>query len=119
MAPPTDDDLQTLSAEILAGMREWRAQHPRATFRAIETEVDLRLARLRARLLEQTAQTSPATDWQARPPEEQPTCPDCGLPLTRRGRQTRHLRSHQGQTVALTRQYGTCPRCGRGLFPPR
>jgi hypothetical protein len=96
-----------------------RGQHPSATFREIETEVDLRLAQLRARLLEHTAQTRPATDWATQPPEQQPPCPDCAVPLTRSGRQTRHLRSHQGQTVALTRQYGTCPRCGRGLFPPR
>ena len=39
-----------LSEEILSGMAEWREQHPKATFREIESEVDKRLAGLRARM---------------------------------------------------------------------
>jgi hypothetical protein len=37
---------QALSQEVLVGMREWRSQHPRATLREIEVELDQRLARL-------------------------------------------------------------------------
>jgi phage host-nuclease inhibitor protein Gam len=29
-----------LSAEIISGMAEWRLQHPKASFREIEAEVD-------------------------------------------------------------------------------
>ena len=44
-----------LSEEILSGMAEWREQHPKATFREIEAEVDQRLAVLRARMLADAA----------------------------------------------------------------
>ena len=86
MTTPPDDDLQALSTEILSGMREWRSQHPAATFREIECEVDARLACLRARLLEHTAQTSAPTDWADQPLAQQPQCPDCATPRTRRAR---------------------------------
>ena len=33
---PEDLSWETLSAEILSGMREWRLQHPKATMREIE-----------------------------------------------------------------------------------
>lgn len=119
MVQPTDDELQLLTAQILAGMQEWRVQHPKATFRQIETEVDARLAQLRARMLQQAAQSSSATDWQQQPPQEQPHCPDCQQPLTRRGLRSRRLRSHHDEALTLHRHYGTCPQCGRGFFPPR
>jgi hypothetical protein len=37
-----------MSEEVISGMTEWRRQHPKATFREIEAEVDKRLAALRA-----------------------------------------------------------------------
>jgi hypothetical protein len=36
--------------EVLSGMRDWRVQHPRATFAEIEEELDKRMARMRAGL---------------------------------------------------------------------
>ncbi len=119
MAEFNDDPWQTLSADIFSGMRDWRTQHPRATFRAIELELDARLARLRAQMLADSALASPATDWAAAPPADQPRCPTCQQPLTPRGSHTRRLRGPHDQSVTLTRQYGTCAQCGRGLFPPR
>jgi hypothetical protein len=43
-----DQHWRELSDEVISGMKEWRLQHPRATFREIEAAVDERLARLRA-----------------------------------------------------------------------
>ncbi len=74
MAESPDDPWQTLSADIFSGMRDWRTQHPRATFREIELELDTRLARLRAQMLTDSALASAATDWAAAPPADQPLC---------------------------------------------
>jgi phage host-nuclease inhibitor protein Gam len=41
-----------LAEDVMTGMKEWRMQHPKATFREIEAALDERLARLRARMLE-------------------------------------------------------------------
>jgi hypothetical protein len=38
-----------ISEEIIVGMTEWREQNPKATFGAIEDELDRRLAELRVR----------------------------------------------------------------------
>lgn len=119
MTTPPDDRWRSLSDEVFHEVRAWRTHHPHATLREIEIELDTRLARLRARMLQDTALASPATDWAAQPPAAQPVCPDCQQPLTRRGSHTRHLQTHHDQVVALPRQYGTCSACGRGLFPPR
>ena len=108
-----------LTQEVMSGMREWRAQHPKATLREMETELDARLNRMRARMLEDMALASAATDWTDAPAGEQPTCPDCGQPLQLRGSDTRTLRTQGGQELQLKRQYGTGPACAAGLFPPR
>lgn len=108
-----------LTEEIMSGMREWRAQHPKATLREMETELDARWARVRARMLEDMALASAAADWTEASQSEQPTCLDCGQPLQLRGAQTRTLQTQGGQVLQLQRQYGSCPACGAGLFPPR
>jgi hypothetical protein len=103
--------------DVVTGMTEWRQQHLHATFREIEAALDERLVRLRAQLLQEAALATPATDWSSQQPAP-PTCPHCQLPLTARGQHTRHVVTQGGRDVALTRTYGTCPRCGGGLFPP-
>ncbi len=108
-----------MTEQIMAGMREWRLAHPKATLREIEDQLDTRWARVRARLLEDMALASAAADWAATPKSQQPTCPDCGQPLRLRGSDTRILQTHGGQSLSLERSYGTCPACGTGLFPPR
>jgi ribosomal protein L34E len=114
-----------LSEEVLSGMADWRAQHPHATFSEIEAALDARLARMRARMLERVAQQSTARTWrpatrdQGTDQEEgAPRCPSCGARLDPRGRHPRRLRTSGGQAVALDRDYGVCPQCGQGLFPP-
>jgi hypothetical protein len=119
MVPPPDEFDQVLSAEMRTAVRAWRAAHPRVPLREIEAALDAHLARVRAALLQEAALSSPAADWTQVPPDQQPVCPDCQLPLAPRGAHTRQLTSHHDQPVRLSRQYGTCPQCGRGFFPPR
>jgi YgiT-type zinc finger domain-containing protein len=107
-----------LSEEVLTGMRDWRVQHPQATLREIEDELDGRLARLRARMLEDLALQSRAATWPAGPPAQRPTCPQCGAALAPRGTHPRRLKTHGGQELTLPRTYGVCPQCGQGHFPP-
>jgi hypothetical protein len=53
MKEPMNDALwQQLTQDVMTGMRDWRAQHPKATLREMEQELDTRLNRMRARMLE-------------------------------------------------------------------
>ena len=108
-----------LTEDIMTGMREWRSQHPKATLREIETELDARLARTRARMLEDLALQSTAATWRDAARLHTPTCPQCGTPLDERGTHPRTLLTHGGQELTLERSYGVCPACSSGLFPPR
>lgn len=106
-----------LGEEAFTGMAEWRTQHPRATFREIEAAVDERLARVRARMLEDAALMSAATEgWEG---SERPCCPACGEQMMADGRSSRRLVTNHDQPITLTRQRAVCPACGAGLFPPR
>lgn len=113
-----DPTWDALSNEILTGMHEWRFQHPDATFTEIEQALDQRWYKVRARMLHDLALEREAANWQAKA-TERPTCPDCGRTLIRRGRQPRQLKTHGGHDLTLTRSYGYCPDCKKGLFPPR
>jgi len=108
-----------LTEDITTGMHEWRIQHPKATLREIEIELDARLARTRARLLEDLALQTTAATWQDAARLQTPTCPACGTPLDERGTHPRTLLTHGGQELTLERSYGVCPSCQSGLFPPR
>lgn len=109
---------QQLAEEVMVGMKEWRLQHPRATFGEIEAALDEGLARVRARMLQDVALASAAADVTSIRPEQRPPCPQCGHPLEARGQETRHLTTNYNQTISLKRSYALCPECGTGLFPP-
>ena len=106
-----------LADEVFAGVKEWRQQHPKATFAEIERAVDERWATARARLVQDLALASAAADPLGRS-VERPRCADCGEALEGRGRQTREVRTAHERTVRLERGYAACPSCGAGLFPP-
>lgn len=110
---------RVLSEEVLTGMQDWRAAHPRATFAEIEAEVETQLSRLRVRLLEDAALASRAADLTAATEAERPACPQCGQGLQARGRRTRQITVRGNRAVHLERTYAVCPACGTGLFPPR
>ncbi len=128
-------DWVQLSADVLREMQDWRAQHPRATLTEIEGELDRRLAETRARLLEHLAEQSQAVAWSRQPlmgkggveagapgrgapASTPPACATCGTPLEARGRKTRRLKTQGGRELHVRREYGVCPQCGQGLFPP-
>lgn len=120
MGQPSNEPLwHHLTQQVMSGLREWRLQHPQATLREIETELDARLNRMRARLLEDLALQSVAAAWQDAPARHQPLCPQCGGPRHERGTHPRTLQTHGGQDITLERSYGVCPVCQTGLFPPR
>jgi YgiT-type zinc finger domain-containing protein len=108
-----------LSEDVVTGMAEWRAQHPKATLDQIETALDERLGGLRARMLQDAALASEATDLRETPTAERPRCPQCGTPLTHQSWEKRDLLTHHGHTVTLKRSYAVCPTCGEAFFPPR
>lgn len=119
---PTLDELETrwqpLSHEVIHAMKEWRRQHPRATFQEIESSLDAELARLRAQMLKDLALSSPRADLPTMTEAERPRCPECGTRLDAQGTQRRTLVTEHDQTIELARSYATCPQCGAGLFPP-
>jgi hypothetical protein len=112
-----DAQWRELAEEALTGMADWRLQHPKATFREIEVAVDERLARLRARMLQDAALASAAADLHGMPAGERPACPACGHRLEARGRSARRLTTSHDQPIELTRAHAVCPACGAGLFP--
>jgi hypothetical protein len=104
---------------VMTGMKEWRLQHPRASFGEIEAALDERLAKMRARMLQDLALASVAAKVSAASEEERPRCPQCGGALEARGEEKRTLTTTYNQPVTLRRSYAYCPACDAGLFPPR
>jgi ribosomal protein S27AE len=98
-------------------MKEWRQALPRATFREIESALDEKLAKVRARMLEDVAVASTAADLVAS--GDRVVCGQCGRMLEVHGQAERTLTTTGNQEVVLHRSYAVCPSCGEGLFPPR
>jgi len=114
--PELEKNWKAMGDEAISGMLEWRQQHPHATFREIEREVDERLAAMRARMLSDTAMVSKSTEWERA--GNVPFCPECGTKIEKKGKRERHLKTRGGQEIELNREYGVCPKCGKGIFPP-
>lgn len=117
MEPPLSEAWRLLSESVFAEMESWRKEHPRATFKEIEDELDARLSGMRAQMLSDLAQQSAKREWSGQEPQQRPHCPHCGAVLQARGKHERSLRTQGNQEVKLSRQYGTCPQCGSGFFP--
>ncbi len=113
-----DREWQALSNDLMNGMRDWRLQHPKATLSEMETALDERMARLRAKMVKDMALASENADLSQVPGEERPTCPHCGTRLGPRGQQRRCLQTKGGEEIALERSYAVCPECKTGFFPP-
>ncbi len=105
-----------LSEEIMEGIADWREQHPQATFREIEEEIDRRLSALRAKMISDTAMASAQAEWKSGAAGV--VCPQCGEKLEKKGKKKRKLETQGGRKVELIREYGVCPKCGWGIFPP-
>jgi len=105
-----------LSEEILNSIADWREQHPKATFREIEEEIDKGLSGLRAKMLSDTANQSVKAEWEGS--EAGIVCPECGAKIVKKGKKKRILLTRDGREVQLDREYAVCPVCGQGIFPP-
>lgn len=101
--------------EAIAAVAQWRAAHPKATLAEIEQAIDEQMNRLRARMIEQSAQASAAAGSEA---NQGLVCEQCGQPLQARGKARRKWQTQGGQQVEVERTYVTCPQCGGGFFPP-
>lgn len=115
-AERVQENWQKMSQEIITGVAEWRMQHPRATLREIEAEIDHRLAGFRAKMIADVAMQSKKAEWDEA--DRAVRCENCGEKLKSRGRKKRTLETNYGQEIELERDYGVCPKCGQGIFPP-
>lgn len=106
-----------LAEEVMTGVKEWRVQHPKATFEEIETAIDDGLAKVRARMLEDVALASAAAEV-SKGEEEMPSCPECGHKMEAQGQRERSVITSYNQAIHLKRSYARCPACGAGFFPP-
>jgi len=104
------------SEEIMQGIAKWREQHPKVTMREIEGEIDKRLSELRAQVISDTAMQSAQAEWESGAAGV--VCPQCGERLEKKGKKKRTLETQGGREVELIREYGVCPKCGQGIFPP-
>ena len=114
----TEAQWRQLADEVCTGMKEWRLQHPKATLTEIERALDERLARMRARMLEDAALASAAADLRGQPAEDRPHCPQCGAVMQLRGPEVRQLTTTYEQPITLRRHYAVCPACDEAVFPP-
>ena len=115
-SPDVEREWQELTAGLAAGFHAWREVHLTADLSALEAALDERWWAVRARLLEDAIQASPAADLRASP--DRPPCPRCGAPMQVDGRKERRLVTHGNRLLRLTRSDARCPACGAGLFPP-
>lgn len=113
-----EDRWRQMAEGMFTEVKDWRLQHPKATFKEIETALDERMAKVRAQMLQDAAQASPLTDVSAAGPQERPLCPKCGQKLEARGQEMRDLTTNHNEVITLKRSYAVCPACGAGLFPP-
>ena len=71
---------------------------------------------MRAKMLADAALSSAQGEWEQG--SQAVHCPECGATLERKGKKKRKLLTRGGQEVELEREYGVCPACGQGIFPP-
>jgi hypothetical protein len=117
-AEDQDTQWQQVWTAVHQALRQWRQQHPTATFNELEDAVDQQVQAVRTRLLEDLTLASRAADLQAKHAGAPPRCPRCGERLVSQGKRPRQVQVHGNQTVSLHRDYAVCPACGGGLFPP-
>lgn len=105
-----------MSEEVVSGLSEWREKNAKATLREIEDEIDKRLSAIRAQMMKDMAMESASATWDGK--EQGAKCPRCGVVLKKKGKKKRQLQTQGGQQIELEREYGVCPKCEHGIFPP-
>ena len=109
---------RALAEEVLVGIKEWRLQHPKASLREIEAALDERWSWVRARLIQDLAQTSAAANMTETAAGERPRCARCDGRMEARGQHQRQVTTFYDRLITLERSYLVCPACDTGLFPP-
>ena len=105
-----------MEAELRAWMQAWWAAHPEATLTEIEGGLDEQVAALRVQVLQETlAQGEGKVTVRS---VAAAVCRVCGAKMEKSGRHKRTLKTTGGQVLELERAYLSCPRCGKGFFPP-
>lgn len=111
MSRPAGSALDDAAARaVRARVRQWRQDHPQATLREIEEEVDRHLATWRTQLVTEAAHQGPEAI--------RPTCPQCASPMQQVGKRERTVITAQDERLTLRGPGYRCPACGAGLFPP-
>jgi len=110
---------QELFTEASQKTVKWRQEEQKATWTAIEGEVDAQLARVRAQMIEDLVMSSPLQDLREMTKEERPMCPQCEERLLANGQKTRTVVTTHNQEITVTRSQGKCPTCNGTIFPPR
>jgi hypothetical protein len=111
-------------AEMQMRLKQWRREHPQASFDEIEDAVQAEVVRWQAHLVAEVIAADADT------PEDAPCapcapcgpcapCAPCGRRMQRCGRRRRTVLSRLGQPIEVERDYYICPACGTGVFPPR
>jgi rubrerythrin len=98
--------------------RSWRRANKQARLTDIENQVDVNLAELRAKMIEELAHESELSDLRQVAREERLTCRECGSIVNADGQRKRHLVTEHDQEVRLKRSKASCPNCGLSFFPP-
>lgn len=109
----TFSSLEEQSQAVVQEIRRWRQAHPKATLAEIERAVDEQINQVRARMIEEIAQSS-EEEW----PLSEKICPQCGKRMVARGKHKRVLQTQGEQSVTLNRGYQSCSHCGYSFFPP-
>jgi hypothetical protein len=105
-------EFMTAVAEMYEELRQWRANHPGASFDEIAAQVTPRRRALMGQLLKQLARQH--GDGEV---IEGLNCPTCGEPMSYKGTPRREVLHKEGGTE-LERAYYYCAQCEAGLFPP-
>lgn len=113
-----EEILRDLSEEIVVDMDSWNTSNPDATFLEIEEKARELVSKLEVALVQKSALEREEESWTEQEEGERPTCPNCKVPLVSRGKHMRNLQGASGREIKLKRNYGTCPNCKTGLFPP-
>jgi hypothetical protein len=105
-------EFMTGVAEMYAALRQWRANHPQASFDEIAGQVTPRRRALMGQLLAQLAHQH--GDGEV---VEGLSCPECGQAMSYKGTPKRDVLHKEGGSE-LERAYYYCAQCEAGLFPP-
>jgi hypothetical protein len=113
MKPLETQHWQEEGKNAFEAIAQWRMAHPHATKAEIEQAIDEHLYRLRAHLIEDTAQASAAS--KASGP---PRCEQCGRVLQARGKRTRTFRTHGDQPGGVGTHVPVLPALRGRFFSP-